>query len=88
MKNNIKIGNILSYHEFISGTKYYKIDSVLRNKDLFEAGSNVEWYDEDDNEFMSGKIEWIMFNENLEIEVSTDHPVYGRVDFSKITLIK
>ena len=88
---DITIGNILSEHTFVSGTKYWKIDSATYEDEEFRVGTSVGWVDidldDDEDDFIEyrGKIDFILITEKGEVEVSIDNlNIGGRVDLDSL----
>jgi hypothetical protein len=80
---NITIGNILSEHTFVSGTKYWKISSASLEGDTFEVGTRV-CVVEETTEY-HGNFEWLMIDEYGNVEVSIDNlELGGRVDLEDL----
>lgn len=84
---DITIGNILSEHEFISGTKYFKIDSATYEDEVFKIGDRVAWVDPDEFVEYGGNIEWMMIDEYGNVEVSIDNIQVGRLDLQDLVKI-
>lgn len=86
----IKIGNIISEHEFISGTKYYRIDSANYEGENFKIGDRVCWIDPDEQNHVeyNGNIEWMMIDEHGNVEVSIDNLQVGRLDLEDLIKIE
>lgn len=86
---NITIGNILSEHTFINGTKYWKIDKALFEGHVFQIGTRVFWVDPDEEDYVSyeGKIDWLMIDERGNVEVSIADTPLGRIDLEDLNYI-
>lgn len=83
----ITIGNVLSEHTFVSGTKYWKLDKVTFESVDFKVGTRVCYIDPDEEKHVeyNGNIEWIMIDERGNIEVSVDNLLIGgRVDLEDL----
>ena len=76
-KNNIyakggevKVGEKLSEHKFVSGTIYWKVPYAIFNGEKYEIGDTVYWLDKDDYIPMRGDIDWMMIDDKGNVEVS------------------
>ena len=83
---DIIIGNILSEHTFVSRTKYWKIDSATYEDEEFTTGTRVVWIDPDEEEYVEyeGCIDWMMIDEQGNVEVSIDNQSVGRLDLEDL----
>lgn len=87
---NITIGNTLSEHKFIGGSKYWRIDSATFEGEVFKIGDRVVWVDSDEEEFTEyeGNIDWMMIDESGEVQVSIDNLSVGRLDLEDLIKIQ
>ena len=83
---DITIGNILSEHEFVSGGKFWKIDKATFEDEEFKIGTKVVWIDPDEEEYVEyeGNIDWMMVDEQGNVEVSIEDTPLGRVDLEEL----
>ncbi len=86
---DITIGNILSEHEFISGIKYWKIDKATFEDGEFKIGTRVVWIDPDEEEYVEyeGNIDWMLIDEQGDVEVSIDNQNVGRLDLEYLVKV-
>ena len=87
--NKIQIGAILSEHNFVSGTKYWRIDKAIFEDNEFKVGTRVCWVDPDEENHVeyNGNIEWLMIDEYGNVEVSIDNLLVGRLDLEDLIKI-
>jgi hypothetical protein len=90
LKNKkIKLGKVLSEHKFVSGIKYWRIETAEFEGNLFEVGTRVSFVDPDEelHTEYNGNIEWIMVDELGNVEVSIDNLLVGRLDLEDLIII-
>ena len=77
----ITIGNVLSEHTFVSGTKYWKLDKVTFESVDFKVGTRVCYIDPDEEKHVeyNGKIEWIMIGSSF---IAFDIRLRSRIYFA------
>lgn len=83
----ITIGNVLSEHTFVSGTKYWELDKVNFESVDFKVGTRVCYVDPDEESHVeyNGNIDFILIDEYGNVEVSIDNLlVGGRVDLEEL----
>jgi hypothetical protein len=90
LKNpDIILGKIISENSFVSGTKFWKLESVSLDDDFFTKGTKVLFTDPDDNSEYIGFVEWLMIDEFGNVEVSlSDNVGLGRVDLESLEIIQ
>jgi len=86
---SIVIGNVLSEHTFVSGTKYWRIDKATFEGEVFEVGTRVSWVDPDEERYTeyTGCIEWLMVDDRGNVEVSIDNILVGRLSLDELVVL-
>ena len=85
---NIVISPLGEQRTFVSGTKNWRIDWAILNKQRFDIGDVVSWKCLDDIKSYKGKIDWMIIVEDGNVEVSIDNPNVGRLPLDELILRK
>lgn len=83
---DITISELGDQRTFVSGNKYWFIEWANFNGITFKEGMQVKWFDEEDNEWIIGPIEWLIITDYGSVEVSIDAPAYGRLPLDELEI--
>jgi hypothetical protein len=84
----IRISELGQERSFIGGIKYWRIEWANFNGITFKEGAKVKWYDNDDNKWIRGTIEWLIVTEygDVDVSINTKTPNIGRLPVDQLEL--